>query len=168
MTDFSLEYWPRRSPFPPPNTAADPYPGAIWNYRCTAIFSSWRTQSPMLARLGPASLTSKSCGRHTAVRFIHCTLYSHWNSTAVLAHYYRFHISPQPPVGLRVRGRKLEGRTSWYQAFACAIAWLLVPALLNLAHPNQPDCHCLSLAVFPPNTTWRSEVGLCPANGNKK
>ena len=24
----------------PPNTAADPYPGAIWNYRCTGIFTS--------------------------------------------------------------------------------------------------------------------------------
>ena len=46
--------------------------------------------------------------------------------------------SPKPPVGLRVRGWKLEGRISQYQAFACAIAWLLVPALLNLAHPHQP------------------------------
>ena len=29
---------------------------------------------------------------------------------------------------------KLEGRTLQYLAFACAIAWLLIPALLNLAH----------------------------------
>ena len=33
---------------------------------------------------------------------------------------------------------KLKGRTSQYQAFAYAIAWLLIPALLNLAHPYQP------------------------------
>ena len=90
----------------------------------------------MLARLGPASFLS--CGRDTAARFIRSTPYSHWHSAQILVHYYRFHISPQPPVGLRVRGRKLEGRTSQYQAFACAIAWLLVPALLNLAYPHQP------------------------------
>ena len=36
-TELSLEHWPRRSP---PNTAADPYPGAIWNHRCTGIFTS--------------------------------------------------------------------------------------------------------------------------------
>ena len=29
---------------------------------------------------------------------------------------------------------KLEGRTSQHQAFAYAIAWLLIPALLSLAH----------------------------------
>ena len=89
----------------------------------------------MLARLGPVSFLS--CGRNTAARFIRCTLHSHRHSAAILAHYYQFHISPQPPVGLRVSGRKLEGRTSQYQAFACAIAWMLVPALLNLAHPHQ-------------------------------
>ena len=33
---------------------------------------------------------------------------------------------------------KLEGRTSKCQAFACAIAWLLIPALLSLAHLHQP------------------------------
>ena len=33
---------------------------------------------------------------------------------------------------------KLEGRTSQCQAFACAIAWLLIPALLSLAHLHQP------------------------------
>ena len=38
MTDFSREYWPRRSP---PNTAADPYPGAIWNFRCTGILQAY-------------------------------------------------------------------------------------------------------------------------------
>ena len=130
---FSLEYWPRRSPL---NTAAVSYPGAIWNYRCTGIFTSWWIWSPMLARLGPASFLS--CGRDSSARFIRCTLYSHWHSAAILVHYHRFHISLQPPVGLRVRGRKLEGRTSQYQAFASAIAWLLVPALLNFAHSHQP------------------------------
>ena len=90
----------------------------------------------MLARLGPAS--SLSCGRDTPARFNRCTPYSHRRSAAILAHYYRFHISPLFPVGLRVRARKLKGRTLQYQTFACAIAWLLIPALLNLVHLHQP------------------------------
>ena len=44
MTDLSLEHWPRRSP---PNTAAVPNPGTIWNYRCMGIFTSSWTQSPV-------------------------------------------------------------------------------------------------------------------------
>ena len=33
---------------------------------------------------------------------------------------------------------KLKGRTSKYRAFACAIAWLLIPAFLNLTHLHRP------------------------------
>ena len=93
-----------------PNTAAVPYPGAIWNYRCTGIFTSWWTWSPMLDRLTPASFLS--CGHDTAAHFFRCTLYSHWHSAAILVYCHRFHISPQLLLALESRGRKLEGRTS--------------------------------------------------------
>ena len=69
---------------PTPNTVADPYPGAIWNYRCTGIFTSWWTRSPMLARLVPASFLP--FGRDTAARFICYTLYPHWHSATILAY----------------------------------------------------------------------------------
>ena len=60
----------------------------------------------------------------------------------ILALTMRLNIGPSPPVSILASNLLLafesgvgilEGRTSQYQAFACAIAWLLIPALLNLA-----------------------------------
>ena len=59
----------------------------------------------------------------------------------------RLNIGPSPPVSILASNlllafesgiEILEGRTSQYQAFACAIAWLLIPALLNLAQLRLP------------------------------
>ena len=84
----------------------------------------------MLARLGPASFLS--CGHDTAFYQLY----------PILALTMRPNIGPSPPVSILACNLLLalesgvgilEGRTSQYQAFACAIAWLLIPALLNLA-----------------------------------
>ena len=65
----------------------------------------------------------------------------------ILALTIRLNIGPSPPVSILASNLLLafdsgfgilEGRTSQYQAFACAIAWLLIPALLNLAQIHRP------------------------------
>ena len=63
---------------------------------------------------------------------------------------------------------KLEGRTSQYQAFAYAIAGLLIPALLNLAHLHRPVAlpQLASVSTVSTNTMWRFQVGLCRAMSN--
>ena len=73
-------------------------------------------------------------------QFLHATY-------PILALTIRLNIDPSPPVSILASNLLLafesgvgilEGRTSQYQAFACAIAWLLIPALLNLAKMHRP------------------------------
>ena len=82
----------------------------------------------MLARLGPAS--SLSCGR------------AFYPLYPVLALTFCLNIDPSSQISISAsnlllafesRVGELEGSTLQYQVFACAIAWLLNPALLNLA-----------------------------------
>ena len=69
------------------------------------------------------------------------------SAVTLLALTIRLNIGPSPPVSILTSNlllafasefEILEGRTSQYQAFACAIAWLLIPALLNLAQIHWP------------------------------
>ena len=81
----------------------------------------------MLARLGPAFFLS--CGRDTAARFIRYTHIDippqYWPTPSFSITASNLLLAFESGFG------NLEGRTSQYQAFACAIAWWQIPALLH-------------------------------------